>query len=130
MPRARRVELANVRTALVVPIRTGGGTRLKIYEAMAMRKAVVSTSIGAEGLDVEHGSDILLADTAGLFASQVIALLRDGDRRARMENLASRTAARYDWSVISEQFEKVLTRLIGAPGNARGIDLEAVPARA
>jgi glycosyltransferase involved in cell wall biosynthesis len=115
---------------VIVPLRIGGGTRLKIYEAMAMRKAVVSTSIGAEGLDVEHGNDILLADTAGLFASQVIALLRDGDRRARMENLASRTAARYDWSVISEQFEKVLTRLIGAPGNARGVDLEAVPARA
>ena len=110
-----------------MPLRIGGGTRLKIYEAMAMRKAVVSTSIGAEGLDVEHGRDILLADTATMFAAGVIGLLRDRYRRARMENLASKTAARYDWSVVTEQFEEVLMELVGASGNTRGIDMQAVP---
>ncbi|MGH9936633.1 MAG: glycosyltransferase, partial [Blastocatellia bacterium] len=56
----------------VVPLRIGGGTRLKIYEAMAMRKAVVSTTVGAEGLDVNHGRDILLADDPQTFADYVI----------------------------------------------------------
>jgi predicted ABC-type transport system involved in lysophospholipase L1 biosynthesis ATPase subunit len=49
-------------TAVIVPLRIGGGTRLKIYEAMATGRAVVSTTIGAEGLDVHHGEDVLLAD--------------------------------------------------------------------
>src|SRR5438046_4518532 len=55
--------------AYVVPLRIGGGTRLKIYEAMAMEKAVVSTSIGAEGLPVRDGVELLLADAAEAFAN-------------------------------------------------------------
>src|SRR5258708_38841122 len=66
----------------VVPIRIGGGTRLKIYEAMAMEKPIVSTRIGAEGLSVRDGVDILLADTPGDFAEQVVGLLNN-DSRAR-----------------------------------------------
>ena len=58
-------------------MRIGGGTRLKIYEAMATAKAVVSTTVGAEGLDVHHGRDILLADDPRSFAQAVIMLLRD-----------------------------------------------------
>src|SRR5262245_43993365 len=112
---------------VVVPLRIGGGTRLKIYEAMAMRKAVVSTSIGAEGLDVEHGRDILLADTAPQFATSVTELLRDCCHRARMEDLASKTAARYDWSVVTEEFERVLIGLVGESGNTRDVDMRAVP---
>ena len=60
----------------VVPLRIGGGTRLKIYEAMAAGKATVSTTIGAEGLDVHHGEDILLADDAESFAASVVDLQR------------------------------------------------------
>ncbi len=96
----------------VVPLRIGGGTRLKIFEAMAMRKAVVSTTIGAEGLDVNHGRDILLADDPKSFADAVIDLLQNPTRRARFEQAAGEQAARYDWSVVTEQFEEVLRSTI------------------
>jgi polysaccharide biosynthesis protein PslH len=96
---------------VVVPLRVGGGTRLKIFEAMAMGKAVVSTSIGAEGLDVHHDRDILLADAAESFADATIALLRDRELCERIERAACDLAAQYDWSVIAEQFEAVLASL-------------------
>jgi glycosyltransferase involved in cell wall biosynthesis len=99
----------------VVPLRVGGGTRLKIFEAMAAEKAVVSTSIGAEGLDVTDGRDILLADTARGFADSVIALLRDPVRRRQLERAAGQTAARHDWSVIARRFEDVLREAIARP---------------
>ena len=95
-------------TVNIVPLRIGGGTRLKIYEAMAMGKATVSTSIGAEGLDVNNGRDILIADSSEQFAESTIALLTDEPLRARIERGAAEQAARYDWSVITERFEEVL----------------------
>jgi glycosyltransferase involved in cell wall biosynthesis len=95
---------------VVVPLRVGGGTRLKIFEAMAMGKAVVSTSIGAEGLDVHCDRDILLADTAERFADSTIAVLADRELRQRIERAASELAAQYDWSVIAGRFEQVLAR--------------------
>ncbi len=61
----------------VVPLRIGGGTRLKIYEAMAARRAIVSTTVGAEGLDVSPPTDILIEDDANAFAAAVVRLLRD-----------------------------------------------------
>lgn len=63
----------------VVPLRVGGGTRIKIYEAMAMARAVVSTTIGAEGLPVEPGRHILIGDTPDEFSRQVIRLMEDQD---------------------------------------------------
>ena len=92
----------------VVPLRIGGGTRLKIYEAMAAGKAVVSTSVGAEGLDVHHGRDILLADGAPAFADGVVALLRDHGLRAHYEQAAAKLAAQYDWPAIGDKFGNVL----------------------
>ena len=83
----------------VVPLRIGGGTRIKIYEAMAMGKATVSTTVGAEGLDVKHGCDILL---------------RDEVLRRRFEAAAAATARQYDWSVITERFVEVLDKTIRA----------------
>src|SRR5208282_2093213 len=74
---------------VVVPLRIGGGTRLKIYEAMATAKAVVSTTVGAEGLDVHHARDIMLADDARSFAQAVIMLLRDPELRRRYEKAAA-----------------------------------------
>ena len=68
-----------------MPLRIGGGTRLKIYEAMAAAKAVVSTTVGAEGLDVQHGRDIILADDARAFSQAAIMLLRDRELRRRYE---------------------------------------------
>ena len=65
----------------IVPLRIGGGTRIKIFEAMATGKAVVSTTIGAEGLPVTNDKNIVLADTAEEFASKVISLMRDAALR-------------------------------------------------
>jgi glycosyltransferase involved in cell wall biosynthesis len=93
---------------VIVPLRIGGGTRLKIYEAMATAKAVVSTTVGAEGLDVHHGRDIILADDARSFAQAVIMLLRDPELRHRYQKAAAETAARYDWPAIGERFGEIL----------------------
>jgi glycosyltransferase involved in cell wall biosynthesis len=92
----------------IVPLRIGGGTRLKIYEAMAAGKAVVSTSVGAEGLDVHHGEDILIADDAEGFARSVIDLLADTELRATFGEKAASLAARYDWAIIARRFEEIL----------------------
>jgi glycosyltransferase involved in cell wall biosynthesis len=102
------VEHLRQSAVVIVPLRIGGGTRLKIYEAMATGKAVVSTTVGAEGLDVQHGRDIILADDPGSFAQAVIMLLRDPELRRRCEKAAAETAARYDWPAIGESFSNVL----------------------
>jgi glycosyltransferase involved in cell wall biosynthesis len=109
----------------VVPLRIGGGTRLKIYEAMAMGKAVVSTSVGAEGLDVSHGRNILLADDAASFAEGVVAFLRDEALCRRYGAAAIALAGRHDWSVIADQFAEVLES-VARPGPA-GLSSQAVP---
>jgi glycosyltransferase involved in cell wall biosynthesis len=95
-------------TVVIVPLRIGGGTRLKIFEAMAMAKALVSTSIGAEGLDVTHGRDLLIADDAPAFASGILQLLRDAESRRTYERNAAALAARFDWSQIARRFADVL----------------------
>ena len=95
--------------AYVVPIRIGGGTRLKIFEAMAMGKAVVSTTVGAEGLPVTPGADIVIEDTPERFARAVVDLLRDRVRRARLERRARElVVSRYDWTVVGRDLERAL----------------------
>src|SRR5689334_4026098 len=103
----------------IVPLRIGGGTRLKIYEAMAMRKATVSTSIGAEGLDIEDGRDIVLADDPASFAESIIKLVRDDSVRRRIEDAAALKAAQYDWSVIAARFGDILARVARATNATR-----------
>ena len=99
----------------VVPLRIGGGTRLKIFEAMAMAKAVVSTTIGAEGLPVTHGRDILIADDPAAFADAVVRLIRNKTERQALEAAARRLVVeRYDWSAVAEDFEEALSRVCGA----------------
>jgi glycosyltransferase involved in cell wall biosynthesis len=98
-------------TVIVVPLRVGGGTRLKIYEAMAMGKAVVSTTIGAEGLNVQSGRDLILADEPVAFADSVLALLRDAELRRRYEVAAAASASRFDWARISERFNDILLQI-------------------
>jgi sugar transferase (PEP-CTERM/EpsH1 system associated) len=95
----------------IVPLRIGGGTRLKIFEAMAMGKAVVSTTIGAEGLPVTDGEHVLLADEPTTFARAVVHLIRDTEHRRRLE-AAARTLvlARYDWSAVAGELEDALIR--------------------
>ena len=96
---------------VVVPLRIGGGTRLKIYEAMAMGKALVSTSIGAEGLSFENGRDLLLADDASSFGDAILLLLRDAQVRRKFEQAAVQLAAQFDWSVVAGQFAEVLQKI-------------------
>ena len=119
---AEYLEKASV---VVVPLRIGGGTRLKIFEAMAVGKALVSTSIGAEGLEVESGRDLLLADTASSFADAVLLLLRDSVIRRRVELAAVELAGQYDWSRVVKQFADVLRKVTSASSaesRARGAD--------
>ena len=91
----------------VVPLRVGGGTRLKIFEALSMAKAVVSTAVGAEGLPLVPGEHYLCADEPADFARAVIALLRDPARRRRL-GAAGRdlVQARYAWATVTRAFEK------------------------
>jgi glycosyltransferase involved in cell wall biosynthesis len=119
------VEHLRQTAVVVVPLRIGGGTRLKIYEAMATAKAVVSTTVGAEGLDVDHGRDIMLADDSKSFAHAVIMLLRDRELRRRYEKAAAETAARYDWPAIGERFSGILQSVIKEGSSAAS----AVPVR-
>jgi glycosyltransferase involved in cell wall biosynthesis len=102
-------------TLVVVPLRIGGGTRLKIFEAMAMGKAVVSTSIGSEGLDVKSGHNVILADDATSFADAIILLLRDSALRRRYEEAAAKLAAQYDWSNIGQRFAEILREVSRGP---------------
>jgi sugar transferase (PEP-CTERM/EpsH1 system associated) len=96
-------------TVFAVPIRIGGGTRLKIFEAMAMGKAVVSTTVGAEGLDVLPDLHLLVADDPRSFADAVVSLFRDVERRRQLEQ-AGRTLVidRYDWSAVAVSLEHAL----------------------
>jgi polysaccharide biosynthesis protein PslH len=114
---------------VVVPLRIGGGTRLKIFEAMAAGRAVVSTSIGAEGLDVMSGRDLLLADEDAQFAGAVVELLRDNERRRALGRAAAESAARYDWPAIARQFERILhqaaQQLSPAPEAVRAVEVRA-----
>jgi sugar transferase (PEP-CTERM/EpsH1 system associated) len=95
----------------IVPLRIGGGTRLKIFEAMAMGKAVVSTTVGAEGLPVTDGKDILIADDPSAFAAAVVRLIRDSRLRRGLETAArALVVQRYDWSAVADGFEAALLR--------------------
>jgi glycosyltransferase involved in cell wall biosynthesis len=93
----------------IVPLRIGGGTRLKIFEAMAAGKAVVSTTIGAEGLPVSNGRHLAIADAPEEFAATVIRLLRTPtERRALAYAARSLMETRYDWSAVSASLEQAI----------------------
>jgi glycosyltransferase involved in cell wall biosynthesis len=94
---------------VVVPLLSGGGTRLKLLEAAACGNAIVSTSIGAEGLGLEPGTELLVADSAPEFAEAVAAVLADGRLRECLGRNARRAAERYRWAAIGER----LVELVG-----------------
>ena len=88
-------------TLFVIPLRVGGGTRLKVLEAMATRRAVVSTSLGVEGYPFRHGEHLLIADDAEAFARAVLRLLGDEDVRRQLgERAYAFVRERYDWSRV------------------------------
>lgn len=93
----------------IVPLRAGGGTRLKILESMALGRAVVSTTLGAEGLEVSDGRDIMLADTVDVTADAIVRLLHDPSLRAAITK-AARTLVerRYDWDDIAARLVAIL----------------------
>ena len=97
----------------VVPIRAGAGTRVKIIESMALGTPVVSTTKGAEGLEVTHAKDILIADEPGDFANSVIRLLRDDELRDKLI-LGGRelVRTRYSAEVVGRQFNSTLNRIV------------------
>ncbi len=93
----------------IVPLRIGGGTRLKIYESMAAGTAVVSTTVGAEGLDVRHPETIRLADSPEEFAAQCLELLENSEERARQARSARELVAeQFSWEAVAQSFEKIL----------------------
>lgn len=104
----------------VVPLRAGGGSRLKILEALAMGRAVVSTTVGAEGLDVEPGRNIVIEDTREGFAAAITALWDDAPRRAALgANGRSLIEERYRWEQIAPLQRALWSRAIsdGAVGS-------------
>ena len=93
----------------IVPLRVGGGTRLKIFEAMAAGTPVVSTTIGAEGLPVRHGEDIGIADTPDRFAAECLRLLEDAEERRRMSAAGlDLIHTKFSWGQVTRQFEQSL----------------------
>lgn len=99
-------------TVCVVPLRAGGGTRLKILEAMALGRPVVSTSIGCEGLGVVDGEHLFIADTPEQFAEKTLRLLDDHDLRQYIIGQArSLVVKHYDWDVIAQQLLKTYVRV-------------------
>ena len=99
---------------LVVPLRIGAGTRIKIYEGMAMGKAIVSTTLGAEGLDVHDGHDIFLSDHPRRFAERVVDLLLDEKLRNECGRQAAITAHKHSWNSVAQIFSEALQRVLRA----------------
>lgn len=96
----------------LAPIRMGGGTRLKILEAMALGTPVVATSKGAEGLSVTSGEHLLIADSPEDFAESILRLMMDPGLRQRLSEAASQLVReRYDWAVISPLFLDLVERV-------------------
>jgi glycosyltransferase involved in cell wall biosynthesis len=107
----------------IVPLRTGGGTRLKILNSWAMGKPVVTTSVGCEGLEAIDGENILIRDDPKEFASAIRAVLDSGELRRRLSEGARATVARrYSWDVLAREMTD--TYLAAAHAGSR----DAVPA--
>jgi glycosyltransferase involved in cell wall biosynthesis len=111
--------LADIRPAVaeswacVVPLRLGGGTRLKILEAMSLGAPVISTAKGAEGLEVEDGVHLLIAESPDEFAGQVLRVLRSADLRQELAHNAARLVGeKYEWSHIGAGFRQAVERLV------------------
>jgi len=112
---------------VIVPLRVGGGTRLKVLEALAMGKPIVSTSLGVEGIAVRHGENVLLADGEAEFADAVVRLVRDRAQASRVGLSGRRLVERrYDWNRIVEELEAVYAQAAaGRSGRQRDMAMSA-----
>jgi len=96
-------------------LRVGGGTRIKAFEAMAMGAPVVSTSIGIEGLPVQHGEHLLVADEDAAFAENVVTLLTDGQLRTAISKSARQLVEeKYGFQIAAGVFEKICRMTVGS----------------
>lgn len=97
---------------MVIPVRAGGGMRVRILEAFARGMPVVTTTVGLEGIQAEPGTDVLVADTPEEFAQAAIRLLNDQDMQEQLSKNGRRLAQeKYDWQVVLDQLEKVYESL-------------------
>ncbi len=104
----------------IVPLRVGGGSRLKILDAWSMGKAVVSTSVGCEGLAADDGRNLLVADDAATFAAAVARVRADAALRARLGRAARATAERrYSWEIVGAGLVAAYRELLGEGERAR-----------
>jgi glycosyltransferase involved in cell wall biosynthesis len=100
----------------IVPLLAGGGMRIKILEMFAHGKCVVSTAVGCEGLEVENGRELFVADEAAEFARCLLTALRQPHRRAELGNNARKLVeTKYDWRQIGAAFEKVYLQCLNQP---------------
>ncbi len=98
----------NKAAVVVVPLRVGGGTRLKILEGMAMAKAIISTSVGAEGIEHSNGENILLRDTPEEFSDAVLSVMADKRQRQSLEaGGRALVEAKYDWRAVCDKLSDV-----------------------
>lgn len=96
----------------IVPLHVGGGTRLKILEAMALRTPVIATSKGAEGLEAEHGKHLLIADSPRAFANSIIRLHQDHELRQHLTSNAYRMVQKnYEWSTSIPKFLNLIKQV-------------------
>jgi glycosyltransferase involved in cell wall biosynthesis len=103
-------------TVVVAPLLASAGTNIKIMEAMAMGKAIVSTPAGINGLDLEPDKDVIVTQSGAEMAQAVLSLFENPERRQAIEREARRTAEhRFDWNVIAEQQRQMYLDLIGSP---------------
>ena len=97
----------------IVPLRIGGGTRMKIYEAMAMGKAVVATTVGAEGLEGQNDRAICLVDEPAEIADGIAALVIDQNKRHAMEQHARRLVEEnFSWARVADRFSEICRETI------------------
>ena len=98
----------------IVPLRIGSGTRLKIFEALAMRRPIVSTTVGAEGLPVEHGRHLLLADSPEEYAKAIASMLENPEQKQAMAREGHELVTRnYSWKTVSARLHELCLNIHG-----------------
>lgn len=116
--------------AVVVPLRIGGGTRIKIFEAMAMQRPVISTTLGAEGLPVVNEKDILLGDDPEAFAQAVLSLLANPERGAALARAGREKVLRdHSWEQVAARMEEILAGVVRGEREAAGQPVAVAAAR-